>query len=91
MPRTIFIVIVPSSGDASSVFAKARGSLSAPDIFKIDHDKFAIAFDGTSRDLAEKLGFLGDSYISPGVVFPVSTYSGRADPALWEWLDAKQR
>src|SRR5215469_10481525 len=97
MARTVFIVLIPFDGDSDLVLNKARENLPESDIFEIDSDKLAIAFDGTSRDLAEKIGILGSptvssgvtSPVSSGVVFPVSTYSGRADPALWEWLGSK--
>jgi hypothetical protein len=89
MTRKIFIVLVPFGGDEDAVLEKAREALPASDIFVIDSDKFAVVSDGTSRDIAEKLGIRGEPVVSSGVVFPVSSYSGRADPALWEWLDSK--
>lgn len=81
----VFIVIVNSNGDA--VLEKLRTAVADPhDIFKIDKDKFAVAYSGTSRDLSEVAGIRSEPSIASGIVFPITTYSGRADPALWEWL-----
>lgn len=44
-----------------------------------------VAFDGTTQQLAEKLGIReGDS--GTGLVTPISNYSGRASADLWEWF-----
>lgn len=85
----VFIVIVTKN--EREVFSRLCKNIESPksNIFKIDEDKFAVAFDGTSRDLVEKAGIRSDPSIGSGIAFPITTYSGRADPALWEWLGLK--
>ncbi len=42
----------------------------------------------TTREVAEKIGF-GQDNLSSGIVLPVTSYWGRADPELWEWISVK--
>ena len=54
---------------------------------------FFVATEGeTTRQLATKIG-LGDESAegaTSGIVMPVTTYWGRHDPELWEWIGIKQ-
>jgi hypothetical protein len=83
----VFIVLITS--DEHDVAQTLRGAVPKGDWFEIAGDKFAVTFDGTSRDLAEKIGIRANPSVGSGIVFPITTYSGRADPALWEWLSLK--
>jgi hypothetical protein len=83
----VFLVIVTANAEA--VRQKLEQAFPGNEHFVIDEDKFTVAFDGVSRDVAEKLGIRGDEPVGSGVVFPITSYSGRADPALWEWLGMK--
>ena len=56
-------------------------------VFELGEDKWFVSFEGISRDLAEKLGIRGKPNIGSGIVIPVTSYSGRANPVLWEWLN----
>jgi hypothetical protein len=86
MPQ-VFIVIVTDNADA--VRERLEQAFPGNEHFKIDGDKFAVSFDGLSRDVAEKVGVRGEEPIGSGIVFPITTYSGRADPSFWEWLSLK--
>jgi hypothetical protein len=55
-------------------------------IYELANDKWLVAFDGISSDLAEKLQIRTDPHIGTGLVFPVGAYSGRAPTDVWEWL-----
>jgi hypothetical protein len=83
----VFIVLIISNEHA--VAQNLREAVPEGDWFEIGGDKFAVTFDGTSRDLAEKIGIRANPSVGSGIVFPITTYSGRADPALWEWLALK--
>ena len=83
----VFILLITRNERA--IAQKLREVVQESDLFEIAEDKFAIAFDGTSRDLAEKIGIRANPSIGAGIVFPITTYSGRSDPALWEWLNLK--
>lgn len=54
---------------------------------------FFIATEGeTTRQLATKIG-LGDDNedgITTGIVIPVTSYWGRYNSQLWEWISVKQ-
>ena len=53
------------------------------------HGAFFVCTTGeTSQQMGEKLGF-GTENLSSGIVMPVTTYWGRADPNLWEWIHVK--
>lgn len=45
---------------------------------------------GTSRELAELLG-IAEGMPTGGVVLPIASYWGRADPSVWEWLTSKMK
>ena len=54
-----------------------------------NRESFFVATTGeTSQQVSEKLGFGADN-VSAGIVLGVTTYWGRADPNLWEWISAK--
>ncbi len=58
---------------------------------RVEGDSIFIATDGeTTRQVATRIG-LGDDPSSNGIVVPVTSYWGRYDRDLWEWLSAKQR
>ncbi len=42
----------------------------------------------TSQELATKLG-LADGSSGTGIVYGTSSYWGRANPQIWEWIRAK--
>jgi hypothetical protein len=48
-------------------------------------DTWLVAYEGTTKSLAEKLG-IRSGEVGTGVVFPISNYSGRASSDTWEWL-----
>ena len=49
-----------------------------------------VSYKGTTRELADKLGF-GDEVGIDGVVLPVTNFGGYADGDLWEWLREQKR
>ncbi len=54
-----------------------------------NREAFFVATVGeTSQQVGEKLGFGADN-LSSGIVVPVTAYWGRANPNLWEWIQAK--
>jgi len=50
--------------------------------------------DETTREVATKIG-LGDELegreVTSGIVVPVTSYWGRGDPNMWEWLAVRRR
>ena len=48
-----------------------------------------VSFKGTTRELAQKLGYDGNQ-AGTGIVIPVSNYFGFASRDLWEWLEVNE-
>ena len=50
--------------------------------------------DETTREVATKIG-LGDEIegrkVTSGIVVPVTSFWGRGDPNIWEWITVKRR
>lgn len=85
MNKSVFFITALSQPDAiadriAEVIADEN------DRYELTTGQWFVVFEGISRALAEKLGIRGEPHISTGVVIPVMSYSGRADPSLWEWL-----
>ena len=88
MSKPVYFVVVLS--DVEAVRKRLREVVPEETmVFELDEDKWFVSFDGISRDLAEKLGIRGEPKIGSGIVIPVTSYSGRANPALWEWLSLR--
>ncbi len=47
---------------------------------------YFISYRGTTKELAEAIGYNGDEGAGTGIVLPVSNYFGYASKDLWEWL-----
>jgi hypothetical protein len=53
--------------------------------YRLKQDTWFAAFNGTTRELAERLGIRGGER-GAGVVVSIENYSGRTKTDLWEWL-----
>lgn len=89
MPASVFFVTALS--DAAKVKERLKSLIpNDDDRYELASDKWFVAYDGAARELAEKAGIRGgDERIGTGLALPITTYSGRAAPALWEWLAKK--
>lgn len=57
--------------------------------YETGRNSFFVATEGeTTRQLASAIG-LGDESASSGIVIPVTSYWGRHDSQLWEWIGVK--
>jgi len=57
--------------------------------YEIADDKWFVNVENlTARQLAERVGIIGGDPVR-GLVVSVASYSGRAQPDMWEWLAAK--
>ena len=87
-------------GDAMQVFAVF--DVSNPEVvsrnlqlfhmgnFFVTNNTFFVAASGTTtRQLAESIGFADGGGVNQGIVISVSSYWGRHDPELWEWIAAQ--
>lgn len=89
LPSQVFLVVATQNAD--KILSRLEGFVGETDMYKVDSDKWVVSFSGTSRDLAEKAGIRGDDFVGSGLVLPINSYSGRSDPALWEWLNLKMK
>jgi hypothetical protein len=78
----VFVVI--STRNATGVADAIRNE--NLEYFVIKGDAWLVAFDGTTRALAEKLGIRGGES-GPGLVCSIDGYSGRLPKDAWEWLN----
>ena len=83
MAAQIFVVIANSGIPA--VEESMRSIVSDAGFYQIKQGVWFVAFDGTSQELAEKVG-IRDGKIGTGVVTPITNYSGRGATDMWEWL-----
>lgn len=55
-----------------------------------DGNSFFIATDGeTTRQLASNIGLGDEEPATSGIVIPVTTFWGRYDSEVWEWISVK--
>jgi hypothetical protein len=54
-------------------------------VHQVKDDTWLLVFDGTARELADKLG-IRKGISGSGLVCSISNYSGRANSEVWEWL-----
>ncbi len=77
-----------SLADPASVRKCANEQYSG-DWYETEQGAFFIATSGeTTRQVASKIG-LGDDAAETGVVVPVTSYWGRHNRELWEWISVK--
>lgn len=81
------IFMVMSSRDPDKLAEKI--SKSGYENFKIKSDSWFVSADGTTREVAEKLGIRGGE-TGPGIVCLVESYSGRLPKEAWEWLGLRE-
>ncbi len=84
------IYFVTAFSEAQRVRARLFGMIPEDNRYELASDKWMVTFDGAAQELAESAGVRGgDDQIGTGLVLPVTTYSGRAPTALWDWLRRK--
>jgi len=52
---------------------------------------YFVSYRGTTRELAEAIGYSDPSSVGTGIVVPVSNYFGYASKNLWEWLSVYEK
>jgi hypothetical protein len=62
--------------------------LPEPSYYEIKDDAWLVSYEGTTRQLAERLGIRGGESGS-GLVILAAGYSGRASSDVWEWLTVR--
>jgi hypothetical protein len=81
MATQVFIVVATSNAQA---VGSAIGSLDRP-FHQIRPDTWLVSFDGTSQQLATRIG-VWEGTTGPAFVGLLAGYSGRAPNSVWEWM-----
>lgn len=81
------VFIVVATGNAPGAAPKVLAAIQEKQFpyLPIKGDVWFVAFDGTTRELAESIGIRGGE-TSAGVVCPIAGYSGRLPKDAWDWL-----
>lgn len=88
MANNVFFLTAHSQ--APLVRARVTEIFSEENRYELSHDQWMVVFEGTTQELAEKAGIRGgEERIGTGLALSVTTYSGRANTGLWEWLKAQ--
>ncbi len=84
---SVFVVISPIQSNP-----KLRAAIMAKypsNHYELHENQWLINSATTSREVSENLDINNDDkslYTGPAVVFAISSYWGRANTELWEWL-----
>lgn len=71
-----------------------RHKIDALDTFVYDDEApkaYFVSYKGTTRELAEAIGYNEPSSVGTGIVIPVPNYFGYASKHLWEWLNVHEK
>ena len=88
---TVFAILMPS---AQPALAESIKSKFPTDNFSITDTQWLISTTGTAAELSAKLGVYDAAnpqvpQIGLAVIFATSSYFGRAQQNVWEWLKTK--
>jgi hypothetical protein len=82
----VFVVVLTRKSDEA---LSRIEQIPEADRYQLKDDVWLIDHDGPTRAFAEQIGIRRTNTGATGVAFPISNYSGRTSPSVWEWL--KQR
>jgi hypothetical protein len=78
----VFVVIATGTTPQKVLTAIQDGKYT---YLPVKGDVWLVAFEGTTRELAEAIGIRGGEN-GPGLVCAIASYSGRLPNQAWEWL-----
>lgn len=83
----VFIIIStdPDQNNLDSITSELR-LLELPS-FHLNNGEILVSFNGTSRELSDKLS-ISDGRNGPAIITAVSSYYGRTSTDVWEWMSA---
>lgn len=84
---SIFL-ITPFAGQ-EALSAEINSAVAEHDRYQINNGGWLIKFDGTSRELSDKLKISTDPSISSALVVSISGYYGRGSTDMWEWIKSR--
>lgn len=89
---TIFAVLLPDKADVPALEI-AISQAYPKDYLKVGERQFLVSATGTAVDVSNKIGITvaGDAQKTVGsaIVFATSSYFGRAQTNVWDWIKAK--
>lgn len=87
MAKQLFFVTALSN--AHAVKEKIEAQVPAEFRYELANNQWVVYVEGTSAELANSFGVKEDPHVGTGIVFPLSSYAGRAPATLWEWIKAR--
>ena len=69
----------------TEIKAQIVATVSAEGFYELKPDTWLVRYNGTTRELAEKIG-VRQGTSGTGLVVSITGYSGRAPGDIWEWL-----
>lgn len=88
----IYVIASQSAATAPGLSSSIMAEYNE-DVYKLQSDVWLVAGHGTAKDVCLKLKITSDQEPDPtktvAVVFPTDGYYGRADPALWQWIQSR--
>lgn len=82
---SIFVIVQQNASGPSGTLAAKIASVGHPS-YPLSVGVWLMAFRGTAMDLCSELGISPNAEFGTAVVTEVSSYYGRANPAIWTWI-----
>ena len=82
---SIFVVVQQNATGPAGTLASKITETRLPS-YPLSVGVWLIAYRGTAQDLCGVLGIQPDATHGTAVVTEVSSYYGRANPAIWTWI-----
>jgi hypothetical protein len=79
-------IIIPI-GNTSDIDAAVAQKFPG-DSFRLPKGEHLVVFDGTSKELSDRLG-ISDGQVGSALVVGINGYFGWASKDIWEWLQIK--
>ncbi len=79
-------IVIPIKNNLDVKLLKKFGNKS----YCLPNKEWLVSYDGTSRQLSDELG-ISDATNLSAVVFNFSSYWGRANKDVWEWIETNDK
>ena len=80
------VFVVVATREAARIGEQIEAVIDQSARLELTNDSWLIDFDGTTRELSEKLKIRTQSPVGAGIAFPITNFSGRGSANIWEWL-----
>lgn len=81
------IYIIIPTGEKTAIDKAVLENFGA-ESFRLPNGENLVVFDGTSKELSDKLG-ISDGHVGGALVVGMNGYFGWASKDIWEWIQVK--